>query len=379
MTRFSAAGRLRDAVLLLRRFPVFSILAAYALSIAGLCMVARPFGSVPRALCRWDCFWYERIAAKGYDLHPILDGLEAGFADWAFFPAYPLLLRLVSYMTGMSGHESGMLISVVLLPVLALVSLSYVRRQGYVADHAAYWTILFMVFPTAIWYRFPYTETLYGVLLVGCAYAARVGYIGVACTLAAGLCATRPTGLVCVVAIGLYRMFSAWEPGGGRPVRQVGVRFLEGAAIIAVGAIGLAAFILYLDRLTGDGLAFSHIQYAWRHTAHLPTTWLWYGMTHKGLWVVTALDLLAFSVILYGFYIGWYLESTILLLTFGLATSVGLFSVHRFIFANPFCLMLILTVIDRSSPIIRYTALILGLCIDYILLRNWFYGYDLLT
>ncbi|GBQ82771.1 hypothetical protein AA13595_1007 [Gluconacetobacter johannae DSM 13595] len=363
----------------LRRFPMFSILGAYALSIAGLCIIARPFGGAPRALCRWDCFWYERIAAHGYDLHPILDGPQAGFADWAFFPVYPLLLRLVSDMTGMTGHASGMLISIVLLPVLALLSLCYVRRKGYVADHTVYWTILFMVFPTAIWYRFPYTETLYGVLLVGCAYATRAGYIGLACTLAAGLCATRPTGLVCVVAIGLFRMLCAWGPGMAGSARQVGVRVVEGAAIIAVGATGLAAFILYLDRLTGDGLAFSHIQYAWRHTAHLPTTWLWFGLTHKGLRVATVLDLLAFSVIPYGFYVGWYLESTILLLTFGLATSVGLFSVHRFIFANPFCLMLILTVIDRSSPIIRYTVLILGVWADYILLRNWFYGYDLLT
>ncbi|MBB2203303.1 hypothetical protein [Gluconacetobacter tumulisoli] len=378
MTRFLAMGRMTDAMSLLRRFSVFHILGAYILSIVGLFVIAQPFGSAPRALCRWDCFWYERIAARGYDLHPILDGFEAGMADWAFFPLYPLLLRLVSYMTGMDGHESGMLINIVLLPVLALLSLSYVRRKGYVADHVAYWTILFMVFPTAVWYRFPYTESLYGALLVGCAYAARVGSIGLACGLAAGLCATRPTGLVCVVSIGLFRMLGTWRPGVAGSARQMGVRFLEGAAIIAVGATGLAAFILYLDRLTGDGLAFLHIQYSWRHSTHLPTTWLWYGLTHKGLTVATVLDLLAFSIIPYGFYIGWYFESTVLLLTFGLATSAGLSSVHRYVFANPFCLMLILTVIDKSTPLVRYSVLILALCVDYILLESWFYGYAFL-
>jgi Gpi18-like mannosyltransferase len=45
---------------------------------------------------RWDAGWYYRIASVGYHWDP----LETGQQNIAFFPAYPLTMRVVARLFG---------------------------------------------------------------------------------------------------------------------------------------------------------------------------------------------------------------------------------------------------------------------------------------
>lgn len=61
-------------------------------------------------LCQWDCKWYAGIVQGGYDLQPHGHGKEDA-ANWAFFPAFPLLAKLVSLLTGSSPELALVLAS----------------------------------------------------------------------------------------------------------------------------------------------------------------------------------------------------------------------------------------------------------------------------
>jgi hypothetical protein len=51
------------------------------------------------SLIHWDAGWFLRIAGQGYD-----------FNSAPFFPMFPLLIRLLTFITG-NGVEAGFLVS----------------------------------------------------------------------------------------------------------------------------------------------------------------------------------------------------------------------------------------------------------------------------
>src|SRR5439155_24544699 len=73
-------------------------------------VLAKPFG----VLAVWDGIWYRRVAVYGYLFVP---GHQS---DTAFFPLYPLLLRIV-HLTGLPLDAAGLLLSNLLLLVALLV------------------------------------------------------------------------------------------------------------------------------------------------------------------------------------------------------------------------------------------------------------------
>ena len=56
---------------------------------------------------RWDAGWYEHIATHGYVDQPVA---PAGQRNLAFYPVYPLAMRLVS-LSGLSPLAAGILVS----------------------------------------------------------------------------------------------------------------------------------------------------------------------------------------------------------------------------------------------------------------------------
>jgi hypothetical protein len=62
-------------------------------------------------ISNWDGQWYKLIATEGYPAQlPMVDGAVAQNA-WAFYPAYPSLVRLVMEITGLSFEVAGAVLS----------------------------------------------------------------------------------------------------------------------------------------------------------------------------------------------------------------------------------------------------------------------------
>lgn len=185
--------------------------------------LTRPFGEVGDALvapaARWDAMWFLSIAEDGYD------GQRA-----AFFPLYPLLVRVVAWavrepvIAGIAVSLACLLGALVLLHVL--VALDFGREA------AALTVLLVALFPGALWFSAIYSEALFLLLSVGAVLAARTGHWAWAGAAGALAASTRSAGLVLVVALGLL-----WWAQGRRP------RDLAWLALVPAGLLAFSALL----------------------------------------------------------------------------------------------------------------------------------------
>ena len=70
-------------------------------------------------LCQWDADWYASIVKEGYWKEPRVYHDEV-YANWGFFPLYPMLVSFFVRLTGLSVFHSGVVVSTLLL-IVAIV------------------------------------------------------------------------------------------------------------------------------------------------------------------------------------------------------------------------------------------------------------------
>ncbi len=183
---------------------------------------------------RWDGVWYILIGSQGYDPHvSILN---------AFFPAFPGLIHLVGAMLGGNDLLAGILINrLLLLPTVGIFTQIVREESGDAAERAP---LFFLLAPTAVFFLAVYTETLFVLACLACFLAMRHQKWWLAAVCGAVATATRLPGIVLVGAIFV-------EGAATRKLWQA-----LGAA--AFSLIGLAVYMIYLNALYGDPLAFQH-------------------------------------------------------------------------------------------------------------------------
>jgi Mannosyltransferase (PIG-V) len=210
-------------------------------------------------LARWDAVWYLRIADSGY-------GDSAPRA--AFFPLYPLLVRSVAEAGG--GSEAALLIAsyvVALSAFLGALVLLYRLASLELGRRFASPTLLLLaVFPAAVYFGAPYSESLFLLVSVGAFYAARTEHWAFAGFCAAAASATRSAGLVLLVPLAMLW----WSSHGRRP---------RDAAWLLLSPLGVLAYSIWLGLVEGDALRFLDIQDAWSRELAVPLSGAWDGLT----------------------------------------------------------------------------------------------------
>jgi hypothetical protein len=209
-------------------------------------------------LARWDAVWYLRIADSGYG-----DSTPRA----AFFPLYPLLVRSVAAPVG--GSEAALLIASYAISLAAflgalvllhrLVSVELGRR------FAAPTLLLLAVFPAALYFGAPYSESLFLLVSVGAFYAARTERWAWAGACGAAASATRSAGLLLLVPLAMLW----WNSRGRRP---------RDAAWLLLAPLGLLAYAVWLGLVEGDALRFLDVQDAWSRELAVPLGGAWDGL-----------------------------------------------------------------------------------------------------
>ena len=206
-------------------------------------------------LARWDAVWYLGIADEGYD----------GGADTAFFPLYPLLVRALALAY---PSEGALLVSAYVVSLACFAAALWLLHRlvelevGRSAARGTVWLVA--LFPAALFFSAPYSESLFLLVSVGAFYAARTGRWAWAGVLASAATATRSAGIVLVVPL-----FLLWLDSQPRQGREI--------AWIALAPLGLAAYALHLEIAHGDALAFIDAQDAWRREFAGPFVGVWDG------------------------------------------------------------------------------------------------------
>jgi hypothetical protein len=217
--------------------------------------ITRGWHNVFTAWEREDALWFMRIAASGY---------SNSDSSAAFFPLYPLVIRGVSFLLG--GHIFAAALLVSNLAFLGALFVLYALTRSELSEELARRAVLYAaVFPTALFFFAPYSESLFFLLVLVSFWAARRGQweaAGVAGLLAA---LTRNIGLVLVLPLAIEAVHQAMD---ARPRRWP----IRGLAWSLGPAAGTFAYAAYWRVVSGDWLAPVHRQEAWERQLINPIT-----------------------------------------------------------------------------------------------------------
>lgn len=323
-------------------------------------MAAIPFGGLSTAMCEYDCGWYVRLATEGYRSDSTFADYVA-IPNWAFFPLLPLLLRAALAIIPMGPYFVGLLVSNALFLAFVVVADTYLRRTRTETDPLL-WVVFVVLFPFTFIFSAIYTEGLFALLTLLVLLALRQKRILLAAGITALLCATRPTGVLMLPLIILDRTQHFWK-GRMRPDRMT----LLGETLlpIAIAPLGLSLYMFAQYLMTGDALAFNHVQVLWYREWHGPLYYLATGFAEWDWWRVLepkgppSQSYFAFWAVLGLVASGWmawrrrFAEAWLCAASILLPLSSALHSMPRFVATSPFFLFVLfeflLTVRNRLA------------------------------
>lgn len=288
-----ARSSLSDALLVFGfTRPIVLLVGLIAVSTVGLPPDSGQVGAgrqaVPGLVARFDANWYAGIAAEGYYWQHTF-GIQQ---NPAFFPAFPMLMRLGGWITGAFDPQlsperrlfrltgCGLMVS---LAAFLWAAWYFVRLARELVDddraRGALW--LLASYPFAMFFSAAYTESLFLLTAVGAWYSLRHRQFAVASLwgLLAGL--ARPNGFFLSVPLGLIAL--GLRDGPTTTIDARGVRSklwsptrvsLPALVAAAMPILGMLAYTVYLYRITGEWFAWARLHAAWGRvfTGEVPLT-----------------------------------------------------------------------------------------------------------
>jgi hypothetical protein len=222
----------------------------------------------------WDTGWYLTIANDGYDLSRRVGGPIANQANWAFFPAYPLLCRAIANLLGAPVFAVMVLVSnLFFLAALGLVWRITAAEFGDAAARAAVLLLCFM--PGSYVFSSAYPEAMFLLLMAATLVLVRRQRWLLAGGTAAIAAVTRNVG----IGLLLYIVCALYSERArlALHVRAMATRPAEAALELAPIALGLALPILalagycaFLWHWVGDPLAFMSVMGGWKRHFQVP-------------------------------------------------------------------------------------------------------------
>jgi len=320
----------------------------------------------------WDSFWYLDIAEHGYaDIGR--NPLSTDQANYAFFPLYPLLMRIVGTAMGNKYFIAGIIISNICLLVSCfllykLVELKYERSLAYKSVK-----FLFLM-PTAFIFSGVFTESLYLMLAISCFYFAEkrkwflVGISGFLLSL------TRSLGVFIIVPL-----FYEYLKQRKFDFKNINLNIFY----LLLIPLGLSLFSFYNYHLTGDLFAFSKIQSSWGRSLSNPLMVIINSLS-QGIFQgkMTLLLEASFSIVALSFLVIFYKKIEFSYWIFALYSILiplltGIGSMPRYILPIfPFYILLAKLSSDRDFE--EATTLFLGFLQGFLMVF-WSSGYALIV
>lgn len=232
----------------------------YSALLLSLVPLLQPVLAIPRLtgftspFLQWDSQWYITIANLGYHAAPMQAGPFGGRHDFAFFPAWPMLLRATEAL-GFQASDVAPLLAAGLFVLAA--PLMYVVLERVFGRTAALWGVALIAFsPPAYVLSMAYSEPLF-LVLVAALFATRSGPVRVVLGLAIGV--TRLTGAAVAAAQGIRWLRD------GRDWRAL----LTATAI----SVAFAAWWVFIWQLTSDPAGWFQGSAQWGNSLGLTAVW----------------------------------------------------------------------------------------------------------
>ena len=228
---------------------------------------------------RGDALWFQRIASRGY---------RSDDASAAFFPLYPLTIRVVSTIPGADTAVAAALVAQASF-FGALVVLYALTARELGADVARRATVYLAVFPTAFFFLAAYSESLFLLLTLLAFWYARAGRWWPAVVPAVLVGLTRSVGVMVAAAL-LVEAVLQW--------RRSRRRLLPALAAAAAPLVGLGLYATFWAA-HGDAMAPVKAQDNWQRQATLMPLTLLHAVQaawrYQSYWLI---DLLVVGIII---------------------------------------------------------------------------------
>lgn len=207
---------------------------------------------------RWDARWYADIAQNGYFFRPPEQ------SSVAFFPLYPLGLRALSKLTGLSPLPLGVALTFACGLAASAVFVRWVKALRPGSD-ALSPHLLLLAWPFAFYlFGAVYADALFLLLITSAFLALERGRPGWAAALGALATATRP--IAPAVVLGLVARSIELD-------RKAHGRLRPQAFLPALAALGASAYLAFQYLSFGTPFAFVETQGAWSQRPG-PRQWL---------------------------------------------------------------------------------------------------------
>ncbi len=215
---------------------------------------------------RWDAGWYLGIVTDGYRYTPDSPMVQQNIV---FFPAYPMLVRMVGRLLGgnMVGYVvAGMTVS--LASFFGALAYLYAFTRDRFGEDAARYSLWFLAaYPFAIFFGAVYTESLFLLGTIGAFYHFSKQEYGRAAGWGVLVGLTRLNGALLVLPLGILALGRLGPTRGSAPTRDAAARGAwKSLVAAATPGVGLLIYALFIWGLTGDPLALTHGHVAWGRT-----------------------------------------------------------------------------------------------------------------
>ena len=196
----------------------------------------------------WDGKWFELIAQHGYPHHIVNEGHGS---RWAFFPAWPMAIRVTVEVTHLSYTSATVLLSFVIGLASAVLLWLAVREVfgSVIADRAV---LLYCFFPASYVLSLGYSEGLFVAASALCLYALSRRYWLTAALAAVVGGLTKNFGLVLIACVVFAAGHAFLTTRKGRPLLAV-----------FIAPLGFAAWLWYSKAMTGMPFAFVQAERFW--------------------------------------------------------------------------------------------------------------------
>ncbi|MBF4591415.1 hypothetical protein [Curtobacterium sp. VKM Ac-1395] len=219
-----------------------------------------------RFLTSWDGQYYEQISLHGYPTTLPLDAAgHVAQNAWAFLPAFPFTIRLLTVSTGLPFDVGAPAVAVIAGFVAALLLHRLVRERA--GDAAAMWAVFFFTCgPLSFLLQVGYAESTFLALTFGALLALEHRRYGLLTLLGVAAAFTRPGALALPLTLGVVALIRLVQ------LRRGSVRVLDGfplgellrvvGAGVAMVAAGLA-WPFVAAHVTGQPDAYLATEMSW--------------------------------------------------------------------------------------------------------------------
>ncbi|MCX7920982.1 MAG: hypothetical protein N3B21_03005 [Clostridia bacterium] len=209
---------------------------------------------------KFDSHFYVRMAEKGYDKYRM--DQKHPYANWPFFPLYPLLMSLLHFIIPIKMSYIGFILS----NLFGIMGLYFVYRiaQEVTGDKgiAQKSVIYLLLYPASIYLSIVYTESLFIFLSALSMYLLIKKRLGWAILVASISTVTRIPGIANLVIIAFY----LFKEARFNPLKI----HIKHYVYLLLSGIPLLSFFTYMYFLTGDFFAVFNELKNWGRTASMP-------------------------------------------------------------------------------------------------------------